>query len=240
MAIEEQLEEWERRRKQGMRLLAAGVWAAEVARRVGVTRQSVMRWEKRHERGGMAGLERPKRFGRPPKLDDGQRAELIKALKVGAMAAGFATELWTLPRIATLIKERFGVQLSQPAVWRMLQQLGWSVQRPTGRARERDEAAITTWKKKRWPEIKQSRRGKAESSSSTSRVCPSDPAARVPGPPRGKHRFCSAASPGSSFRRLRGPISNTTRCPTTAPATWVIFGTAQADTCVRCSGVARW
>jgi len=44
----------------------------------------------------------------------------------------------------------------------MLQQLGWSVQRPTGRARERDEAAIATWKKKRWPEIKKSRRGKAE------------------------------------------------------------------------------
>jgi transposase len=87
---------------------------------------------------------------------------LIKALKTGAMAAGFATELWTLPRIARLIKERFGVELSQPSVWRMLQQLGWSVQRPSGRSRERDEAAIATWKKKRWPALKNSRRGKAE------------------------------------------------------------------------------
>ena len=162
MGIEQQLQEWEERRKEGMRLLRAGVWPAEVARRVGVTRQSVLRWTKLHEKGGMAGLSRPKRFGRPPKLDDAQRAALIKALKTGAMAAGFTTELWTLPRIATLIKERFGVQLSQPSVWRMLQQLGWSVQRPTGRARERDEAAIATWKKKRWPQIKKSRRGKAE------------------------------------------------------------------------------
>lgn len=43
MAIEEKLEELEQRRKQGMRLLAAGVWPAEVARRVGVSRQSVLR-----------------------------------------------------------------------------------------------------------------------------------------------------------------------------------------------------
>jgi transposase len=49
---------------------------------------------------------------------------------------------------ARLIQERFGVELSQPSVWRMLQKPGWSVQRPTGRARERDEAAIRTWKQK--------------------------------------------------------------------------------------------
>jgi transposase len=162
MDIEDHLVELERRRKQGMRLLASGVWPAEVARRVGVSRQSVLRWSKRHADGGMAALERPKRFGRPPKLDEAQRAELIKALKSGALAAGFTSELWTLPRIARLIKERFEVELSQPSVWRMLQQLGWSVQRPTGRARQRDEAAIAEWKKKRWPAIKKSPRGRGE------------------------------------------------------------------------------
>lgn len=162
MDIEDHLVELERRRKQGMRLLASGVWPAEVARRVGVSRQSVLRWSKRHAQGGMEGLERPKRFGRPPKLEEAQRVELIKALKAGALAAGFASELWTLPRIATLIKERFGIELSQPSVWRMLQQLGWSVQRPTGRARQRDEAAIAEWKKKRWPALKKSPRGRDE------------------------------------------------------------------------------
>lgn len=65
------------------------------------------------------------------------------------MAAGFASELWPLPRIAILIKERFGVELSEPSVWRMLQQLGWSVQRPAGRVREGYEAAIRTCKEKR-------------------------------------------------------------------------------------------
>ncbi len=120
-----------------------------------------LRWTKLTERGGAEASKRPERFGRPPKLDDAQRAELIKTLKGGALAAGFASELWTLPRIASMVKERFGIELSQPSVWRMLQQLGWSVQRPAGRARERDET-IRTWKEKRWPAIKKSMRGKAE------------------------------------------------------------------------------
>ena len=52
MGIEQQLKELEKRRKRGMRLLAEGLWPAEVARRVGVTRQSVLRWTKLAERGG--------------------------------------------------------------------------------------------------------------------------------------------------------------------------------------------
>jgi len=162
MDIEQQLQELERRRKRGMRLLAAGVWPAEVARRVGVSRQSVLRWTKLQEQGGSSGLKRAERFGRPPKLSEEQRAQLIKLLKAGALAAGFTSELWTLPRVGMLIEERFGVKLAQSSVWRILQELGWSVQRPTGRARERDEAAIRTWKQKRWPALKKSPRGRGE------------------------------------------------------------------------------
>src|ERR1700690_3663607 len=103
MGIEQQLKELERRRKRGMRLLANGLWPAEVARRVGVTRQSVLRWIELHEQGGLEALKRPKRFGRPPKLNEAPHAELIQALKAGAVAASFASELWTLPRIALLI-----------------------------------------------------------------------------------------------------------------------------------------
>ncbi len=162
MGIEQRLMELEKRHKRGMRLLADCLWLGEVARGVGVTRQSVLRWTKLKDRGCVEALKRPERFGRPPKLSEAQRAELIRALKGGSLAAGFASELWTLPRIAVLIKERFRVELSQPSVWRMLQQLGWSVHRPAGRARERDEVAIRTWKEKRWAAIKKSLHREAE------------------------------------------------------------------------------
>ena len=72
-----------------MRLLAEGLWPAEVARRVGVTRQSFLRWTRLKEKGGVEALKRPDRFGRPPKLDEAQRAELIKTPKAGAMAGRF-------------------------------------------------------------------------------------------------------------------------------------------------------
>ena len=42
----EKRKELERRRRRGARLLAAGQAQAEVARQVGVSRQTVMRWER--------------------------------------------------------------------------------------------------------------------------------------------------------------------------------------------------
>lgn len=162
MDNEQRLKDLERRRRRGARLLASGLSQAEVARRVGVSRQSVLRWDRRHQEGGQEALRRPERFGRPPRLTDAQCEELVRLLKAGAVAAGFATELWTLPRIGALIQERFAVQLVASSVWRLLGRLGWSVQRPTGQARQRDERAIRTWKAKRWPALKKSRRDKAE------------------------------------------------------------------------------
>jgi transposase len=158
----ERLKDLERRRRRGARLLMAGVAQAEVARRMGVSRQSVSRWEKAREQGGIEALRGSQHFGRPRRLSEAQCAELARELKAGALAAGFTTELWTLPRVAALIERRFAVRLAQSSVWRLLRELGWSVQRPTGQARERNEQAIRTWKARRWPQLKKSRRGKAE------------------------------------------------------------------------------
>lgn len=155
------LKEQRRRRLKGVRLLQKNIAQAEVARRLGVSRQSVLRWAKRLEAGDAAALLHPRPRGRPAQLDAAQRAQLQRLLKVGAMAAGFGTELWTLPRIRILISDRFGVQLSESWIFRLLRQLGWSCQRPTGRAMERDEAAIRRWKKVRWPQLKKAPRGRA-------------------------------------------------------------------------------
>lgn len=162
MRHSQKLKELERRRRRGARLLAKGETQAEVARRVGVSRQTVMRWERARQRGGIEALARASHFGRPEQLSTEQRQELVRLLKGGSLAAGFATELWTCARIAQLIERRFSVSMVQSSVWRLLGRLGWSVQRPTGQARERNERAIRTWKTKRWPELKKSLRDKAE------------------------------------------------------------------------------
>ena len=162
MKHSEKRKELERRRRRGARLLAAEHPQAELARRVGVSCQTVMRWERLRQQGGLEALRRSEHFGRPERLSESQRKELTRLLKAGSLAAGFATEPWTLPRIARLIEERFSVSMVSPSVWRLLGRLGWSVQGPRGQARQRDKRAIRTWKAKRWPALKESLRDKAE------------------------------------------------------------------------------
>jgi transposase len=100
-------------------------------------------------------LETPT-FGTPPKLRPGDKQQLEKALLQGAQAHGFLNDLWTLPRVAEPIHRQRGVRLHPGHVWRVLGQMGWSIQRPTGKAVQRDEAAIARWKKYTWPALKKS------------------------------------------------------------------------------------
>ena len=72
------------------------------------------------------------------------------------MSQGFGTELWTLKRVRTLIKQLYGVTFSDVHVWRLLGTMGFSSQKPERRAIERDEHAVQTWKRKTWPALKKS------------------------------------------------------------------------------------
>jgi transposase len=62
--------------------------------------------------------------------------------------------LWTLARIADLIDKLFGVRYHPSHVFKLLGRMGWSCQRPTRQAKERDEAAIEQWLRRDWPRIK--------------------------------------------------------------------------------------
>jgi putative transposase len=155
----------EQRRLKAARLLQQGVHQSEVARRVGVHRQSVSRWARQLEEAGRAGLKRARRAGRKPKLTTTDLKRLEQGLKRGPEALGYATSLWTSQRVAHLIEQECGVRYTTTHVWRLLKQLGWSCQRPVGRALERDEEAIRRWKKRRWPELKKTPLGKTKPSS---------------------------------------------------------------------------
>ena len=160
----------ERRRLQAARLLQQGVHEAEVARRVGVHRQSVNRWARQWAQGGRVALKRSRRAGRPPKLSVADRQRLVQGLKRGPAALGYRTALWTAWRVADLIQRECGVKYSTVHAWRVLRDLGWTPQRPAGRALERNEAAIPRWKRQRWPELKKTLKDGAKPSSSWTRA----------------------------------------------------------------------
>jgi transposase len=157
----------ERRRMLAAELLQKGLSQSQVARQVGVHRQSVSEWAAKVREKGKKGLRMAGRAGRRPRL----RAEDIKriehGLKRGPEALGYETNLWTANRVAHLIEEECGIQYHPGHVWRILRQLGWSCQRPTGRALERDEDKIRRWKQERWPELKKTPKTKGGRSSSS-------------------------------------------------------------------------
>src|SRR5450756_1556362 len=146
----------ERRRFRALRLLRQGLNQSEVARRVRVVRQSVARWAALDRKGGERALRQAGRAGRKPRLTQRQKSRLEQRLLAGPERLGYETSLWTSERVAHLIEQEFGVRYHPGHVWKILVALGWSCQRPVGRALERNEQAIRHWKKVTWPDIKKS------------------------------------------------------------------------------------
>lgn len=150
----QQLAQLERRRFKAARFFEQGLSQAEVARRLGVHKQSVNRWHQAWKNKGAQGLRKAGRAGRRARLQPAQLAQLRQGLKDGPEALGYGSGLWTVWRVADLIERQTGQKYHPGHVWRILRSLGWSCQRPVGRATQRDEAAIRKWKRVRWPEIK--------------------------------------------------------------------------------------
>lgn len=160
----------ERRRFQALDLLRGGFHQSEVARRVKVCSQTVSRWAAQVAAQGEQSLKKAGRAGRKPLLSAGQQQRLVQLLQKGPQRLGYETPLWTCWRVAHLIEKEFGVSYHAGHVWKLLRALHWSVQRPTGRAIERDEEAIRQWKEQRWPALKKKPKQRAAPSSSSTKA----------------------------------------------------------------------
>jgi len=150
-------EELERRRRRAVALLKAGHRQAEVARRVDAHPTSVKRWWEAYQKNGEGGLAPKPVPGRPSKLTARQRKRLVARLLKGAKANGFSTDLWTCPRIAKMIEQRYGVHYHVDHIVRLMRSLGFSAQKPEKQAAERDPVRIAGWVAKDWTRIKKSR-----------------------------------------------------------------------------------
>jgi transposase len=143
--------ELERRRRRAVALLEGGERPTVVARILGVDRSSLYRWRQRAAQGPEALAAQPHPH-RPPHLSGEQLQRLEKLLAQGAQAHGWPNPLWTTARVAQVIQRHFRISYHHDHVGRFLRQrLGWSVQKPRRRARERDEAAILQWQSQEFP-----------------------------------------------------------------------------------------
>lgn len=168
----------EHRRLEGARLLMKGVAKAEVARQLGVSRQSVQNWairlmlKRKTSMGGTISASfqqeekeflrnkriyktsyndlRCQNLGRPKRLTNNEVQKLKRALKAGAKAAGHVTDKWTLSKIQALIEQEYltGETVSRTYVLQLLRDLGFSCEKP-GLG---DELPLRKWERLGWIE----------------------------------------------------------------------------------------
>lgn len=152
-------DELEQRRRKAVALLDKGCSPQEVVKRLGVSSRSVFRWRKAVQEGGPEALAAVPHPGRASFLSEDQKEDLVERLVEGARWQGFDSDLWTCPRVKLLIEREYGVSYHVDHVSRLLRSLGFTPQKPTRRAMERDDEVIETWVRKDWPRIKKRRRG---------------------------------------------------------------------------------
>lgn len=143
----------EERRRIAYRLFRQRVPKATIARTLGVAYVTVWRWETRWKREGSDSWRDHEHPGSERRLSARDQKALLGVLKRGARASGYPTDLWTLKRVAEVIRKEYGVEYTLSGVWRVLRALGLSAQVPLTRALERDERYIRHWVHHRWPEI---------------------------------------------------------------------------------------
>jgi transposase len=119
-------EQLAQRRRMAVSLSRQGYGPAQISRMLKTTPQSVCQWLREYRRKGASGLAAKPVPGRPSKLNARQRRAVVACLLKGAEAFGFATDLWTCPRIAQLIEQRYGAHYHVDAIPRLMASLGFS------------------------------------------------------------------------------------------------------------------
>jgi transposase len=146
------LDAW--RRGKAVNSYLAGETVISLAEQLDVTRGSINRWLQWFERKGTEGLRSRKAPGAAPRLSQAQKNELAGLIEAGPQSAGFSSGMWTGPLIGELIRKRFGIRYHNHHVPRLLNKMGFSVQRPRKRLARADAERQALWLKVQLPAIK--------------------------------------------------------------------------------------
>jgi len=124
-----------------------------IAESFGVTSEAVYIWLKKARTKGVKSLKASKAQGREPAINEEQFTELIKSIRLPATQLGYATDLWSGPRIRHFIKREFKIEYHNKHMPRLLRRIGLNFKFPERRALEQDPKSVRNWKKVRLPEI---------------------------------------------------------------------------------------
>ena len=143
---------------EGYRLAAVNLYKSKVeidviAASFGVTLQAVYRWIRKFRKQGIKSLKSTIGCGVEPRLNEEQFRELIQCLRKPATKLGYASDLWSGPRVRHLIKKLFKIEYHRKHMPRFLHRLGLYLKKPERRALEQDSQEVRQWKNQKLPEI---------------------------------------------------------------------------------------
>ncbi len=135
------------RRLLALALVLDGHGRSEAARAGGMDRQTLRDWVHRYNAEGIEGLcDRP-RSGRPPQLSETQLMELDGLVEAGPDLAVHGVVRWRCVDLQGEIEARFGVEISERHVGRLLKRLKFTRLSVRPRHPQADEAAQQDFKK---------------------------------------------------------------------------------------------
>ncbi len=143
----------EEMRFMAVRMVKRGIRIEDIASSMRLNRSTVFGWMRRFRQSGLRILRSTKAPGAKPKLSAQHFSKLIRILHHPASRYGFGSDLWTGPRVRSLIRKSFGITLHPKHMPRFLRRLGLVRRLPEPRALEQDPKAVRDWRKKVLPRI---------------------------------------------------------------------------------------
>jgi len=131
--------------------------SGEIATLLQAPRSKVSLWLAQYEECGWESLLEGHRSGRPRELNAQERQDLCAILDSGPVAYGFVSGVWTSPMIARVIQEEYEVSYHPGHVRKLLQELGFSVQRPRKGLAKADPVEQDRWQRYTYPRLKKNR-----------------------------------------------------------------------------------
>jgi len=150
------------RRLHAVLLNAAGHSSGDIADILAAPRSKVSQWLSDYEEFGDEALLEGQRSGRPALLTGAQQTDLGDIIDSGPLAYGFTSGVWNAPMIGRVIAEEFKVKYTSRHVRRLLDCIGFSVQRPKRILARANPVEQNRWRRYTYPNLKKKRRPKEQ------------------------------------------------------------------------------
>ena len=125
-----------------------------IAKTLGYHRSAVYQWLKRYDADGVDGLKYRKIPGKKSSLSEKQLQEIFDIVtSKNPLQLKFPFALWTRRMVKDLILDKFGVELSEVYVGRLLRKMGLTPQRPLHRAYQQNPTRVAHWLEEEYPAI---------------------------------------------------------------------------------------